>query len=163
MTATRTHSFDHLARPALVTLFAILAAIVLTGCSGPGRAASDAPASPAPAPSVAVFDDPGALVAAVADVDGATVRVSGFLVATPDGAQLCGIVLESYPPQCGGPTLTVTGQVPQDVLDALDTTSEPDLARAWWGWVWVTGTVAAGSGGTPSIAISSIEVDDSGA
>lgn len=154
---TRSMSLDHLARPALAAFAVLFAILVLAGCS-PSGGASAAPATPAP--SAATFDDPASLIGAIADVDGSQVTVRGFLIATPDAAQLCGIVLESYPPQCGGPTLTLTGEVPQDVLDGLDTTTEPDLAAAWWGWVSVTGTVDAGTGGMPSIAITSIELAD---
>jgi hypothetical protein len=156
---TRTSSLDHLARPAAAAFAALFAILVLAGCGGAAGGASDAPASPQP--TAAVFDDPGSLVAAIADVDGSTVTVRGFLIATESGAQLCGIVLESYPPQCGGPTLALTGEVPQEVLDGLDTTAEADLAKAWWGWVVVTGEVDAG-GGSPSIAITSIELDTGG-
>lgn len=152
---TRSSSLDHLARPALAAFLALFAVLVLTGCGSSGATA----APPSAAPSAPTFDDPGSLIGGIADVDGSTVAVRGFLIATEQGAQLCGIVLESYPPQCGGPTLAVTGEVPQDVLDGLDTTSEPDLTKAWWGWVSVTGTVTAGDG-APSIAISEVALDD---
>jgi hypothetical protein len=154
---TRSMSLDHLARPALAAFVALFAILVLTGC-GTSGGSTGAPATPAP--SAATFDDPASLIGAIADVDGSEVTVRGFLIATQDEAQLCGIVLESYPPQCGGPTLTLTGAVPQDVLDGLDTTTEPDLTKAWWGWVSVTGTVDAGTSGTPAIIISSIELAD---
>jgi hypothetical protein len=155
MTA-RSSSLDHLARPALAAFVALFAILVLTACGTSGGTA--APATPGP--SAAAFDDPASLIGAIADVDGSEVTVRGFLIATPDEAQLCGIVLESYPPQCGGPTLTLTGAVPQDILDGLDTTTEPDLAKAWWGWVSVTGTVDAGTSGSPAITITSIELAD---
>lgn len=154
MTTTRSTSLDHLARPALAAFVALFLVVVLAGCGGLGGASAAPPSDGEPT----AYDDPASLIAAIAGADGTTVSVRGFLIATEDGAQLCGIVLESYPPQCGGPTLTVTGEVPQDVLDGLDTTSEPDLQTAWWGWVRITGTVAAGDG-TPSIAIESIELD----
>jgi hypothetical protein len=49
------------------------------------------------------------------------VRISGFLVATEGGAQLCGVLMESYPPQCGNPKLA---------LEGLDLASFPDLTEA---------------------------------
>lgn len=151
---THTASLDHLARPALAVFALLFAVLVLTACgTSAGTGAPSAPGSP-----TGSYDDPGSLIGAIADADGSTVSVRGFLIATEGGAQLCGIVLESYPPQCGGPTLDVTGEVPQDILDGLDTTSEPDLTKAWWGWVRITGTVGAG-GGTPTIAIDSVELD----
>ena len=75
------------------------------------------------------------------------------------GAQLCPIVLESYPPQCGGGTVRITGAVPADVLDALDSTTDPGLAQATWGQVEVTGTFrASGADGIPTIELASIRV-----
>jgi hypothetical protein len=152
---SRPAALDHLARTSLTVLVGLLAVLVLAGCGG-GDGASETPSGPS---APAVFDDPASLVAAIADTDGATVTVRGFLIATEDGAQLCGIVLESYPPQCGGPTLTVSGEVPQAVVDGLDRTTDPGQPRTWWGWVRITGTVAAGDG-APSIAIDSIELDE---
>jgi hypothetical protein len=71
---------------------------------------------------------------------------------------MCSLLLESYPPQCGG-GLRVTGEIPGDVVAGLDKTSEPDLAQAMWGWVEVTGTFqATGSGGAPTIQISEIRL-----
>ena len=151
---SRSASLDHLARPALVAFVALFVVLVLAGCGGLGGG-NAAPSDGAPT----VYEDPGSLITAIVDADGTTVSVRGFLLATEDGAQLCGIVLESYPPQCGGPTLSVTGEVPQDVLDGLDTTAEPDLQKAWWGWVRITGTVSGGIA-APSIAIDSIELED---
>jgi hypothetical protein len=67
-------------------------------------------------------------------------------------------VLESLPPQCGGAMIRVLGAVPQDVLDALDSTKdEPSLNQASWGDVTITGTVSIGEGATPTITIDSIE------
>lgn len=37
------------------------------------------------------------------------IHVSGLLVNGGDGWQLCSAVLESYPPQCGGESITVEG------------------------------------------------------
>ena len=151
---SRSASLDHLARPALAAFVALFAVLVLAGCGALGGSTA--------APSDAVptaYDDPAGLIAAIADADGTTASVRGFLLATEDGAQLCGLVLESYPPQCGGPTLTVTGEVPSDVLDGLDTTVEPDLQKAWWGWVRITGTVSGGVA-DPTIAIDSVALED---
>jgi hypothetical protein len=108
--------------------------------------------------------DTDALLAAAADLDGQAVRVAGFFLATGDTAQLCSLVMESYPPQCGGATIRLTGHVPADVLDGLDKTTEPGLAQATWGWVNVTGTFrASGADGLPVLEIEQIELDDSGA
>jgi hypothetical protein len=97
----------------------------------------------------------------VSAMDDARVRVDGFFLATGDRAQLCSVVLESYPPQCGGATVRLTGQVPGDILDALDSTQEPHLAQATWGYVIVAGTFhASGADGLPSLAIEEIELHE---
>jgi hypothetical protein len=157
-------------RPAATVALAALLTLVVAACGGgmaspPASPAPSAPSASAPAPSA----DPGAaidtnaLMAAAADKDGQAVRVTGFFLASGDTAQLCSVVLESYPPQCGGSAIRLTGAVPADVLAGLDKTSEPGLAQATWGWVIVTGTFrASGSDGRPVIEIAQIELDDSG-
>jgi hypothetical protein len=142
-----------------------LIAVALAACSAPAGAsvAPTAQTQPSPAPSAAVDPgpalDPGALVAAGADRDGQMVRVKGFLLAAGGATRICSVVMESYPPQCGGGTLTLDGKVPDDVVAGLERTTEPGLAEANWGWVEVTGTFeAAGSGGMPTITISEIRL-----
>jgi hypothetical protein len=142
-----------------------LIAVALAACSTPAGA-SVAPATPTqPSPSSSAAVDPGpaldpdALVAAAADNDGRTVRVKGFLLAADGTTRMCSVVMESYPPQCGGGTLTLDGDVPDDVVAGLERTTEPGVAQANWGWVEVTGRFAAsGSGGTPTITISEIRL-----
>lgn len=127
--------------------------VLLAACGGPGSAASPSapPASPGPATDV------GSLIGD-ASKDGQLVAVEAFFLASDGVAQLCDIVMESYPPQCGGATVRLTGEVPQAVLDALDSTTEPDLAQATWGQVRVTGTYrTSGADGQPTIELSSIE------
>ena len=152
----------------------VLAALltpVVVGCSGAAGSASPsldlgsgARSAPATSTEPGALIDTDALLAAAPGMDGQPVRVSGFFLATGDSAQLCSVVMESYPPQCGGSTLRLTGQIPADVLDGLDKTTEPGLNQATWGWVNVTGTFrASGSDGRPVIEISQIELDDSGA
>jgi hypothetical protein len=132
-------------------------ALLLAACAGTG------PASPSVDPSVppataGPATDVGSLLGDAAP-DGKPVTVTGFFLAQDGVAQLCDLVLESYPPQCGGPTVRLTGEVPQAVLDALDSTTEPGLAQATWGQVLVTGTYrAADADGQPTIELTSIEV-----
>jgi len=157
-------------RLAGIALAALLTPI-LVGCGGGAASAPPSPTQSAALPSAPpASTEPGplvdtdALIAAAADRDGQTVRVAGFFLATGDTAQLCSVVMESYPPQCGGSTIRLTGQVPADVLDGLDKTTEPGLTQATWGWVNVTGTFrASGSDGQPVLEIAQIELDDSGA
>jgi hypothetical protein len=138
---------------------AALAAILFLGIAACGGASQPpAPATPAPSAQPVAVADPDALVRDAANLDGKPVKVSGFFLASDGKAQLCSLVLESYPPQCGGGAVAITGEVPADVMDALDSTSEPDLAQATWGWVEIVGTFAAAGDGGPTLAISSIRV-----
>lgn len=137
--------------------------LVLAACSAPP--ANPVPAAPtASAPAPAGSGDPGAaidveaLLADPAAQDGKTVRVTGNFLADAGSAQLCTLLMESYPPQCGG-GLRLTGTVPADTLAALDSTKEPDLKKMWWGFVTVTGIFhAAGDNGQPTLEIVDIQL-----
>ncbi len=157
---------DRSSRRRLATIwFAASLMLILAACSGgtASPSASPTPAAPsasAPAGSV----DPGAaidvdaLLANAAVQDGQTVRVIGHFLADAGSAQLCAVLMESYPPQCGG-GLRLTGTVPADTLAALETTKEPDLKKMWWGFVTVTGTFhAAGDDGRPNLEIVDIKL-----
>ena len=89
-------------------------------------------------------------------LDGRRVRVKGFLLVTRAGASMCSLLLESYPPQCGG-GVQVTGEIPADVAVGLEKTTDPGLAQAMWGWVEVAATFEA-SDGRGSIALSEIRL-----
>lgn len=150
----------------LATIWSVASlTLLIAACSG---AAGSPPASPVPAaPSAsapAPSDDPGAvidvdaLLANSATLDGQTVRVTGNFLADAGSAQLCALLMESYPPQCGG-GLRLTGAVPADTLSALDTTKEPDLKKMWWGYVTVTGRFhATGDDGRPTLEIVEIKL-----
>jgi hypothetical protein len=130
-------------------------AIVLAAC-GTSAGSSGLTAGPSAVAPPAVAIDTDALVAD-ATLDGQPVRVDGFFLATGDTAVLCSVVLESYPPQCGGGTVRLVGEVPGDVLAALDSTDDPALDQATWGQVEVTGTYrASGADGLPTIDLLTI-------
>jgi hypothetical protein len=134
-----------------------IVALLLAACAGASPAAPSVDPSVPPA-TAAPATDVGSLLGD-ATRDGQPVSVTGFFLAQDGVAQLCDLVLESYPPQCGGSTVRLTGEVPQAVLDALDSTTEPGLAQATWGQVLVTGTYReAGADGQPTIELTSIEV-----
>ncbi|MDA0350602.1 MAG: hypothetical protein O3A10_00135 [Chloroflexi bacterium] len=57
-------------------------------------------------------------------LDGALL-VNGFLVITPEGARLCELLAESFPPQCGGASLIVDGP---DLATFYDLTTEGDVS-----------------------------------
>ncbi len=119
--------------------------------SAPNVAPSSAPpsgpaasSSPAPTAEPGRAFEVGALLVAAAAMDGKAVRVTGFFLSSGRGAQLCAASLDSYPPQCGGARVALSGTVPAATLDRLDHTSDPSLAQAVWGSVVVTGTFHAG-------------------
>lgn len=142
-----------------IAVLALALAVVLAAC-GAG-AASQPPPTASDLPSTVVELD-----ALVADpgLDGTSVSTQGMFLATGETAQLCSIMLESYPPQCGGGTVRIVGEVPADVLAAMDSTaSEPDLAQATWGFVDVTGTYrVSGADGQPTIELGSIALVPAG-
>lgn len=145
------------ARRLAATGFTLLLTLILSACGAGSASPSGAPPSVAPSPPATAIDTDTLL--GDASLDGQPVRVAGFFLAVGDTAQLCSVVLESYPPQCGGGTVRITGEVPADVLDALETTSDPALAQATWGQVEVTGTFRSnGPGGVPTIELSSIRI-----
>lgn len=48
--------------------------------------------------------------------------------------------------------IRLTGRIPDAVIAGLSTTTEPGLAKAWWGYVVATGTFhAAGADGVPTL------------
>ena len=133
---------------------ALLAVLTLAACyPGGGTGASPAPMTPGPTV------DLGTLTAD-ASKDGQVVTTQGSFIATGDTAQLCALMMESYPPQCGGASVRIVGEVPTDVLAAMDSTKDqPDLAQATWGFVDVTGTYRAnGAGGGPTIELGTISL-----
>jgi hypothetical protein len=77
---------------------------------------------------------------------GNRLTVEGYLIA-PDGGEvrLCSAILESYPPQCGEPSLVVEG-LDLSTVEGIVHTSEPDLAQVSWSetYVPVTGTIEDG-------------------
>jgi hypothetical protein len=147
----------------LILSLGLAACAASTGSQGPG---SQPPASASDLPASL---DPGAVIdlgvlTADASRDGQAVRTQGTFLATGDTAQLCAVMLESYPPQCGGASVRIVGEVPTDVLAAMDSTrNEPDLAQATWGFVEVTGTYrATGAGGGPTIELGTIALMPAG-
>ena len=149
-------------RPRLaVAGIALLVSLAVAACGASGSGASQPPAIASDTPAVVV--DLGTLTAD-ASKDGQMVTTQGSFIATGDTAQLCSVMLESYPPQCGGGSVRIVGEVPADVLAAMDSTkNEPDLAQATWGFVDVTGTYRAnGAGGGPTIELGTIALVPAG-
>lgn len=149
-----------ISRPLPATLLLVLLILTLAACAGfaASPSASQAPGSPAPSAPV-TSGDPGpaidvdTLLGAAAVNDGKLVRVTGNFLADEQTAQLCAVLMESYPPQCGN-GIRLTGEVPADTLAGLTTTTEPGIKKMWWGYVTLTGTFrASGDDGKPVIEI----------
>ena len=147
----------HPRRPVAALWLVGLLSLVLTACAGPAATPSASPTSgPSSDPGAAI--DVDELLGTAAAKDGQVVRVTGNFLADEGSAELCAVLMESYPPQCGG-GVRLTGEVPADTLAALETTSEPDLKKMWWGYVTITGTFrAAGSDGRPVIELDEISL-----
>lgn len=83
---------------------------------GPPADASDEPITPSDSLS------PSQVLAA-GSIDGSFV-VQGFLFVDADGtARLCDLILESYPPQCGGEALPISGD-----LSTIELSSDQGLS-----------------------------------
>jgi hypothetical protein len=163
---TRRSSASLLALASILLVAACAAAPTNPSPSAPSSAPPSAPSSAAPSqaadpgPAIAIDD----LVADSTGKDGQLVRVTGnFFADQQTGARLCGVMLESYPPQCGGGAVRLVGEVPAAFVAQLDTTTEPGLAKAWWGYVTVVGTYhAAGADGKPAIQLGTIALQPIG-
>jgi hypothetical protein len=148
----------HPRRPLAALWLVAVLSLLLTACAGPAATPATPPTPSGPSSDPGAAIDVDALLAAAAAKDGQVVRVTGNFLADEGSAQLCAVLMESYPPQCGG-GVRLTGEVPADTLAALDTTTEPNLKKMWWGYVTVTGTFrAAGADGRPVIELSEISL-----
>ena len=160
-------SLDHPTLRGLIrgaVLVAVLT-LILVGCAGTGAASPSSPPASDPAvdlptavPTTLSFDD---LAGDLPSRAGQAVTTTAYLFIDGDQAQLCGALLESYPPQCGGASVRLLGEVPTAVIDGLDSTSDPGQAKTSWGPVLVSGMVGTDDSGAPTITITSIELADS--
>jgi hypothetical protein len=115
----------------LLLLIAAVAVVGVVACSDD----DDATATPTP---TATADDSGAagtipsamgpgisVTEALASTLDGPLLVNGYLVITPEGARLCEVLAESFPPQCGGDSLTVDDPDPS-ALEQM--TTEGDVS-----------------------------------
>ncbi len=157
---------------ALLLVGAILAACSSAAAPSTSAPASTPPASSAPASDVPVATDPPAtapavdidtLIASGAANDGKPVTVKGFFITDGTNHQFCAIVLESYPPQCGGTAIVINGALPAAAMALLERPSEPGFAKVAWGSVELRGTYrAAADGGKPSLDVTEMAVTGPG-
>ena len=145
-------------RPKATIWLVAALSLVLAACAGPAATPTTAPTAPGASADPGAAIDVDALLATAPAKDGQVVRVTGNFLADEGSAQLCALLMESYPPQCGG-GVRLTGEVPADTLAALETTTEPNLKKMWWGYVTVMGTFrAAGANGQPVIELDEISL-----
>lgn len=117
-------------------LVAMVVLVVVAGACGSdddgGAATTAAPTTAAPTSTAAGTDTdrPMSIDAALEVPDGAQVSVVGPMIAAGDDVRLCGAVMESYPPQCGEPSLPLVGLN----LDAVIGLSRPEPEFS--GLVW---------------------------
>ena len=102
----------------------LLLALAASGCGG-----DDSPLTPEEA-----RDASGEVT-----VEGALIAIEG------EPVRMCSAILESYPPQCGQPSLEVRG-LDLDALDLASTRPGDEVTRARWSDrpIRVTGTVEDG-------------------
>lgn len=143
------------------TLLAL--ALVAVACGSDddsGATTTGAPATDAPTTTTTGVpsDEQVSIDEALAAPDGTQLQVAGPLIAAGDDVRLCGAIMESYPPQCGEPSLPLEGLD----LDAVVGLSRPDPEFA--GVVWtdfplvVFGTMQGGTltAATPIQAAASV-------
>jgi hypothetical protein len=96
-------------------------ALMLVVAAGPGMAAcgddDETPASAAPTATPAGPITVEQLVERSADTP---IAVEGFLHASDGDVRLCAAILESYPPQCGEPSVELVG-LDMEALDGVTT------------------------------------------
>jgi hypothetical protein len=123
---------------------AAAAALALAACGGTEPAGG---AEPPPPPAGQPAEPVAMTIAEALEAPAGTpVVVEGFVVAA-DGspAHLCSSLAESYPPQCGGPSLVVEG-LDLESVEGLRRAEEPEYAHTAWtdSPVALTGEVSDG-------------------
>lgn len=94
----------------------VLLALAACGGNDGGRAPEPEP------PAVGTPTPDGGLSVQEAidsELDG-LLMVKGFVVQTGDEVRLCSVLAESFPPQCGSPSLAVEGRVDADFAEEGD-------------------------------------------
>jgi hypothetical protein len=109
----------------LATLAGAAVVALASGCGGGPE--ESAPSAGAPIP------DGGLTIAEVlASTPEGPFMVKGYLiVGEGDEMRLCSALLESYPPQCGEPSLRVKG-LDLEQVEGLMRPSDPELAQVAW-------------------------------
>lgn len=99
-----------MSRPPRITLFAVVAAALALVVGACGDDEGNGVASPPDIEPITVEQ----LVARSSD---SPVPVVGFLHISDGGTKLCALILESYPPQCGEPSVDLVDLEADDIPD----------------------------------------------
>ncbi len=108
---------------------ALVLVLVAAACSD-----GDAPASSSTVPNgvQGSWTRPLPIAGASAAPVGTDLFVAGAVFDTGTGPVLCEAVLESFPPQCGGTRLVLSGVSTGDFVGLSSTELQPDLAQVVW-------------------------------
>jgi hypothetical protein len=120
-----------MARIALPITIAV--ALIAAACGGGGGGAGAPDTGGAPPSQGAPIPGGGlSIQEAIDSTLAGPLAVRGFIVA-PEGerVRLCTALLESYPPQCGEPSLVVEG-LELATIEGLESTDDPSLAQVTW-------------------------------
>lgn len=116
----------------LLALLAVAVALAVAACDSSDEGASADTGSAPPSAGAAIPGGGLTIEQAIASTLEGPLMVRGYLVAPEGGpVRLCSALLESYPPQCGEPSLVVEG-LDLATVESLAQTSEPDLAQVTW-------------------------------
>jgi len=87
--------------------------------------------------------------------EGSEVTVSGFLIADRDGTvRLCSVLLESFPPQCGGDRIELLGFDASVVPDTSSPQRQSDIRTVRWTNDQITVTGIKESAGLADVRLS---------
>lgn len=112
--------------------------VAVAGCAGdsaeppPGGGATNAPTLDAPGDTLTVDE-------AVSSDRQGRVTITGFVIDVDGEVRMCAVVLESFPPQCGEPSLAVEG-VDVAAIDGAQTSR----GVTWVDQVTLTGELVDG-------------------
>lgn len=132
-------------------LAAVTVMIVVTVALSACGSSSDGSSASTSASSTTTTVGPGADVVltveqALSATPGQVIAVRGFILATSEQTVLCSALAESYPPQAGGASLTVTGLDPEALVGLSSTAGQDGLAEVKWSDYWVTLTGVVNDG-----------------
>jgi len=98
-----------------VAISSLVAALALVG-AGCGSDGDNSSGDGAPAAGAAIPGGGLTIEEALETTADGPLVVAGYLIEQGDEIRLCSAILESYPPQCGEPSLEVRGEVDREQI-----------------------------------------------